>query len=228
MSFALFLTIFLLIFLKIILIFISHNFSHYSKFSISKLFHAYCFYCVLNHFYFFRYITENKLVVVKENIVSEVHVELIPVKEKPSTVSSTTSIPISSTSTKAISTANLQTSTTTTPAVNNKETTKSELEFKHHHYKDMVSVLQNVTKKCPKITRLYSIGKSVEGRDLFVLEMTDNPGVHEPGRLRNSFILLVYLLILHFLCLYDMDKLIKFLILSLFVLHFFLHNTFLL
>lgn len=54
-------------------------------------------------------------------------------------------------------------------------------EFKQHHYKDLVDKLKHYSKKYSNLTRLYSIGKSVEGRDLWVLEISDNPGVHEPG-----------------------------------------------
>lgn len=57
------------------------------------------------------------------------------------------------------------------------------LKFKHHHYEEMVEIMKNVSKTCPQITHLYSIGQSVEKRDLYVIEISDNPGVHEPGKL---------------------------------------------
>lgn len=53
-------------------------------------------------------------------------------------------------------------------------------EFVHHNYIEMEKVLKGLAAKFPQISRLYSAGKSVEGRQLYVLEITDNPGVHEP------------------------------------------------
>jgi len=53
--------------------------------------------------------------------------------------------------------------------------------FKHHHYPEMVAMLNKMNKDYPNITRLYSVGKSVEGRELYVIEISDNPGYHEPG-----------------------------------------------
>lgn len=53
--------------------------------------------------------------------------------------------------------------------------------YKHHNYTTMTNILLSFNKAYPDITRLYSIGKSVEHRDLWVLEISDNPGTHEPG-----------------------------------------------
>ena len=44
------------------------------------------------------------------------------------------------------------------------------LPSKYHHYDDMVTVLQNTAERCSNVTKLYSIGKSVNDQDLWVLE----------------------------------------------------------
>ncbi|VTJ72203.1 carboxypeptidase N catalytic chain isoform X1 [Marmota monax] len=52
--------------------------------------------------------------------------------------------------------------------------------FRHHHYDDLVRTLYKVHNQCPYITQIYSIGRSVKGRHLYVLEFSDYPGIHEP------------------------------------------------
>ncbi|KAJ8392156.1 hypothetical protein AAFF_G00079620, partial [Aldrovandia affinis] len=54
-------------------------------------------------------------------------------------------------------------------------------DFRHHHYNDMELFLSRYAAEFPSITRLYSIGKSVQNRNLYVMEITDNPGYHEQG-----------------------------------------------
>ena len=51
----------------------------------------------------------------------------------------------------------------------------------HHNYDDLVDVLNQYEARYPSLTRLYSIGQSVKGKDLWVLEISDRPGTHEPG-----------------------------------------------
>ncbi|XP_045770817.1 carboxypeptidase D-like isoform X3 [Maniola jurtina] len=55
-------------------------------------------------------------------------------------------------------------------------------DFVHHDYVKMERFLQDLAASYPDITRLTSIGKSVEGRELYVLEITENPGKHIPGK----------------------------------------------
>ncbi|XP_072099753.1 carboxypeptidase D-like [Mobula birostris] len=53
--------------------------------------------------------------------------------------------------------------------------------FRHHNYIDMEILLRKYATEYPTITRLYTIGKSVKQRNLYVMEISDNAGVHEMG-----------------------------------------------
>ncbi|KAM9320518.1 carboxypeptidase D [Gastrophryne carolinensis] len=54
-------------------------------------------------------------------------------------------------------------------------------DFRHHHYSDMEIFLRKFNSEYASITYLYSVGKSVESRELYVMAISDNPRVHEPG-----------------------------------------------
>ncbi|CAD6190947.1 unnamed protein product [Caenorhabditis auriculariae] len=49
----------------------------------------------------------------------------------------------------------------------------------NHNYNDMTAFLKQTSLNYPNITHLYSAGKSVEGRDLWVLIVSDRPREHE-------------------------------------------------
>lgn len=53
------------------------------------------------------------------------------------------------------------------------------LQFTYHTNAQMFSILKKTAAKCPQISRTYSIGRSVEGKDLLVIEFSSNPGQHE-------------------------------------------------
>lgn len=53
------------------------------------------------------------------------------------------------------------------------------LEFRHHDYMEMSKLLKQTASLCADISVLYSIGRSFEGKELFVIEFSNNPGQHE-------------------------------------------------
>uniref|UniRef100_A0A7N6AUX9 Peptidase M14 domain-containing protein n=1 Tax=Anabas testudineus TaxID=64144 RepID=A0A7N6AUX9_ANATE len=54
-------------------------------------------------------------------------------------------------------------------------------EFRHHNYADMELFLRKYSSEFPSIAHLISIGSSVEGRELYVMVISDSPMVHEHG-----------------------------------------------
>ena len=53
--------------------------------------------------------------------------------------------------------------------------------FQYHNYESMVNKLKELNQRYPNITSLYTIGKSNEKRDLWVMIVSDQPLIHEPG-----------------------------------------------
>lgn len=59
------------------------------------------------------------------------------------------------------------------------------LQFTYHTNSQMFSILKKTAAKCPHISNTYSIGRSVEGKDLLVIELLlpgacgmDSTGAH--------------------------------------------------
>ena len=55
------------------------------------------------------------------------------------------------------------------------------VDFTHHDYEQMTSILNDLHAAYPSITRLFSLGKSTDNRELWVLQISDKPEIHEPG-----------------------------------------------
>ena len=46
----------------------------------------------------------------------------------------------------------------------------------YHNYDELTDFLQEISSQHPNITNLLSIGQSVQGRELWIIEISDNPG----------------------------------------------------
>jgi hypothetical protein len=58
-------------------------------------------------------------------------------------------------------------------------------DFRHHNYADMELFLRRHSVEFPAIAHLSSVGRSVQGHELYVMVISDNPTVHEHGMLGN-------------------------------------------
>ncbi|XP_076337200.1 carboxypeptidase D-like isoform X1 [Tachypleus tridentatus] len=50
-----------------------------------------------------------------------------------------------------------------------------DVDYKYHRYNDMTTLLQNITNSFPEFAKLYSIGLSVERRELWVILLSSTP-----------------------------------------------------
>ncbi|KAK6323142.1 carboxypeptidase Z-like [Coregonus clupeaformis] len=62
---------------------------------------------------------------------------------------------------------------------NTSEKPHTVIQFSYHSNAQMNSILKKTAARCPEIATTYSIGRSGEGKDLLVIEFSNNPGVHE-------------------------------------------------
>ncbi|XP_071039016.1 carboxypeptidase D [Parasteatoda tepidariorum] len=169
----------------------------------------------------YGYNSKVQLVVIKGNVTEEVNVELdpdSPVTQQNLETSSTSPTPIKITE-SSVSTSEYVPSITLSHGSETDKKSDVPL-FKHHHYEEMVAIMKNVSQECSNISRLYTIGQSVDNRELYVIEMSDNPGIHEPGEPEFKYVAnmhgnevvgreMLLLLIQYFCESYDKDEKIK-------------------
>ncbi|XP_041656368.1 carboxypeptidase D isoform X2 [Cheilinus undulatus] len=126
-----------------------------------------------------------KGVQVLEGKATELNFTLTPVVSEVASSYTTTSSSITATknpdtSTTTNSSSSTKNTNSTSVPPNEKETVQPE-EFRHHNYADMELFLRKYKSEFPLITHLYTVGRSVEGHELYVMVISDNPTVHEHG-----------------------------------------------
>lgn len=117
---------------------------------------------------------------VKEGKATVLNITLLSENDERSTA---TPNPESSTDTSASSSNSGSTDNNSNSGASDKaaDLTIQPQEFRHHRYIDMELFMKKFSSEYSSITRLYSIGKSVQKRLLWVMEISNNPGVHELG-----------------------------------------------
>ncbi|XP_036392182.1 carboxypeptidase D [Megalops cyprinoides] len=117
---------------------------------------------------------------VVEGKATELNFTLAPVTEEtpPSTTASTPAVPTTPSGGSGETPASNGSTAHTVPP---EQQPLQPQDFRHHHYSDMELFLRRYSTDYPAIAKLYSIGKSVENRELYVMEISDNPGVEEKG-----------------------------------------------
>jgi len=60
--------------------------------------------------------------------------------------------------------------------------------IKHHDYEELTWFMKYFAEQYPDITRLYTLGSSVQNRKLWAMEITDNPGKHDAGEPEMKYI----------------------------------------
>lgn len=125
-----------------------------------------------------------------EGKATELNFTLSPVVEETegSTTLATTSKPSTSRPTTTLSSTLNTTHTQVATTEGNKNNPPHHQhiqpkEFRHHNYADMELFLRKYNSEFSSITYLHSIGRSVKDRELYVMVISDNPKIHEHGKL---------------------------------------------
>ena len=58
----------------------------------------------------------------------------------------------------------------------------------YYHYDALTNFMHNISSAYPEITKLHSIGTSVQGRKLWAIEISDNINVTEPGEPKFKYV----------------------------------------
>uniref|UniRef100_A0A3P8ZNA0 Peptidase M14 domain-containing protein n=1 Tax=Esox lucius TaxID=8010 RepID=A0A3P8ZNA0_ESOLU len=116
---------------------------------------------------------------VAEGKAAELNFTLTPLGKEPIEGIAKSSTPTTTTA-QAVSTSTEPSSTVQPPSQPEHQPIQPQ-KFRHHGYNDMELFLRMYRTDFPSITHLYSVGKSVQDKELYVMVISDNPTVHEPG-----------------------------------------------